>query len=466
MAELWSMSATEIAEAVRVKEASALEVCQSALNRLEAANPAINAVVQRTDGEAHMAARAIDDAIARGEQVGPLAGVPLTVKVNVDQTGYATTNGLKLQKELVAEADNPVVANLKKAGAIIVGRTNTPAFSLRWFTRNGVHGHTRNPRNPALTPGGSSGGAGAATAAGIGAIGHGTDIGGSVRYPAYACGIQGLRPTLGRIPAANFSAPDRHIGAQLMAVSGPLTRTVADLKLALEAMAQSDPRDPWWTPVPLQGMAFSKRAALCVAPEGLAVDTAVETALRAAADRLDDAGWEIVETDCPPLREPARLQAQLWLAEFRRTGAIAIEQEGDADAAFIYEQMAQLCPPPDLNDIMDALQNRVTFLRQWNLFLAQHPVLICPVSGELPFADQDDVTSPERFAEIMEAQLTQVGLPLMGLPGLSVFTGMAGDAPCGAQLVGGRYCEDILLQAAAEIEARSPAVEIAHPQPD
>jgi amidase len=390
--------------------------------------------------------------------------VPVTVKVNVDQKGYATTNGLQLQAKLTAQEDNPVVANLKKAGAVIVGRTNTPAFSLRWFTRNTIHGHTLNPVNRALTPGGSSGGAAAATAAGIGAIGHGSDIGGSIRYPAYACGIQGLRPTLGRIPAVNFSAPDRHIGAQLMAVSGPLARSVADLRLALQAMAAHDPRDPWWTPVPLEPGDAPKRAALTVAPDGLQVQGEVEAALRDAAARLEDAGWEVTETACPSFREPAHLQAQLWLAEFRRGGNEAIVQEADPDATFVYAQMEKLCPAPDLDTFMDALQARAGLLRQWTLFLEEYPVLICPVSAQTPFPDQLDVSSPDAFARVIEAQLTQVGLPLMGLPGLSVFTGMAGDAPCGAQLVAGRYREDVLLAAAADIEARGPKIAIAEPQ--
>ncbi len=125
----------------------------------------------------------------------------LPLKVNVDQKGFATTNGVKLQRDLIAAVDSPVVANLRKAGAILLGRTNCPAFSFRWFTTNLLHGDTKNPRDPGITPGGSSGGAGAAVAAGIGHIAHGTDIAGSIRYPAYACGVHGLRPTLGRIPA-------------------------------------------------------------------------------------------------------------------------------------------------------------------------------------------------------------------------------------------------------------------------
>jgi amidase len=463
MSELWKLSATETAALIRQRKASAVEVCQSALERLETVNSKINAIVQRTDEEALAAAQTVDDALMKGEDPGPLAGVPVTIKVNVDQKGYPTTNGLKIQSNLVAQEDSPVVSNLRRSGAVIVGRTNTPAFSLRWFTRNSLHGHTLNPVNSKLTPGGSSGGAAAAVASGMCAIGHGTDIGGSIRYPAYACGIQGIRPTLGRIPAANFSGPDRHIGAQLMAVSGPLARSVADLRLALGAMTVKDLRDPWWAPVPYDLGDYPKRAALTISPEGLSVQPAIENALRDAAARLRDAGWEVVETECPPFREPSRLQALLWLAETRRSGSEMIATEADPDASFVYGQMERLSPAPDLDGFMDALQRRATLLRSWNLFLDDYAVLICPVSAELPFPDQLDVSSPETFERIMEAQLTQVGLPLMGLPGLSVFTGSFDRVPCGVQLVAGRFREDVLLSAATEIELRGPPVTIAEP---
>ena len=133
--------------------------------------------------------------------------------------------------------NNPVVDNLRKAGAVILGRTNWPAFSYRWFTTNLIHGDTKNPRDAGITPGGSSGGAGAAVAAGIGHIAHGTDIAGSIRYPAYACGVHGLRPTIGRIAAFNAALPERPIGPQITAVSGPLARTIGDLRIALAAMS-------------------------------------------------------------------------------------------------------------------------------------------------------------------------------------------------------------------------------------
>lgn len=452
MAELWQLSGSEIAARVKRRELSALEVVDASLKRLAAVNPRINAVIAEMPEEARKAAREIDSAVARGADPGPLAGVPVVIKVNVDQAGFATTNGVRIQKDLIAKVDSPPVANLKKAGAIIVGRTNTPAFSLRWFTRNSLHGHTLNPRDRTRTPGGSSGGSAAAVAAGISPIGHATDIAGSIRYPAYACGLHGLRPSLGRIPQMNFTGGDRHIGAQLMATSGPLARTMADIRIAYTALAQEDLRDPWYLPVPLSGPQMPKKAALCVAPEGLQVAPEVERALREAARKLQAAGWTVEEKPCPPLRKAVAIQLMLWLAEFSRGGAQAIAREADPDALFVFGEMQKICPMPGVPELMDGLQARAALCREWQLFLKENPVLICPVSAELPFPDQLDVSSPEGFKRCWEAQLTQIGIPAMGLPGLTVTTGFVGKVPVGVQLVAGRYREDLLLTAGEIIE--------------
>lgn len=452
MSELWSLSATDVSKLVQHREVSAVEVTRSALDRLADVNPAINAVVQEFPDAALEEAALVDEAIARGEDPGPLAGVPITIKVVVDQAGYATTNGLLTRQDLIAEVDSPVVANLRKAGAVIVGRTNTPAFSLHWFTRNRVHGHTRNPRNPMLTPGGSSGGAAAAVAAGIGAIGHGSDIAGSIRYPAYACGVHGLRPTLGRVPAMNTTAGDRNIGGQLMAVSGPIARTIDDLRLGLAAMVVEDLRDPWWSPVPLELPVGEKRVAMCVAPEGLEVVPEVEAAVRAAARKFESDGWLVEEVDIPPLRQAAELQARLWLGEYRQGDYGEIARENDPDANFVFAQMEARSPAPDLAQMMEALRLQATLTRQWRLFLNEHPILLCPVSSELPFRDLLIVESPEAFEQVMEAQLFQIGIPFMGLPALTVSTGMVGESPVGVQLVADRYHEARLLRAGAVLE--------------
>ena len=160
----WKLSASETARLVRSREISATQVAQSALARLDAVNPMLNAVVDHRPDEVLARALEVDQAIARGEDVGPLAGVPVAIKVNIDQAGFATTNGLRSQKDLIARSNSPVVDSLLRAGAVPIGRTNTPAFSYRWFTSNLLHGVTRNPHDPALTPGGSSGGSGAAVA--------------------------------------------------------------------------------------------------------------------------------------------------------------------------------------------------------------------------------------------------------------------------------------------------------------
>jgi amidase len=193
---------------------------------------------------------------------------------------------------------------------------------------------------------------------------------------------------------------------------------------------------------------------MCVRPDGMTVQDEVAAAVADAGKRLQAAGWAVEEVESPPLREPAQMQAILWLAEFRRAGRAALDREADPDALFVFSQMEELCPAPTLESFMDALQRRSTFLREWMTFFDRYPVVLMPVSGELPFADQDDVRSPERFRQIMAAQLPQLGLPLMGLPGLTVSTGLCGRSPVGVQLVAARYREDLLFEAGLDIEAQ------------
>ena len=451
-----TLTASALAALVRSRQISAEEATRATLTRIDRLNPGLNAIVQRRDDDALTEARAIDAQLARGEEPGPLAGVPVTVKVNIDQAGHATTNGLRIQKDLIAAEDSPPVANLRRAGAIIVGRTNTPAFSLRWFTRNSLHGATKNPAFPALTPGGSSGGAASAAAAGLGPIAHGTDIAGSIRYPAYACGIHGLRPGLGRVPAFNATAGDRLIGGQLMATSGPLARSAADLRLGLQALSQPDPRDPWhmtYTPTP-----YPKRAALALTPDGLQTDPAIQQALIEAAKTLETHGWEIGTPTIPPFREAMELQLTLWLSEFGLGGADAIAREADPDASFVHAQLAKLAPPPTLESFMRALQSRARLARLWRGFFADWPVLLTPVSGALPFPDHYDTTSAQAFAKVIEAQMPQIAPPFMGLPGLAVTTTRTATHPIAIQALADRGCEHILLDLADLLAPEIPAV--------
>ena len=466
MTELWRASAADIAARVRRREVSAREVALDALGRLEAVNPTINAVVQHQKRDAIDQADRVDRAIAAGADPGTLAGVPVTIKVNVDQAGYATTNGVRLQADTIAMTNSPVVDSLQKAGAVVIGRTNTPAFSYRWFTDNRCHGRTFNPLNRTLTPGGSSGGAGAAVASGIGAIGHGTDIAGSIRYPAYACGVHGLRPSLGRVAAFNATGGERQIGPQLMAVSGPIARSVTDLKLALQAMAVADWRDPWWVPVPFEGPVVERRVALCIRPNGLAGTAAVEAALRDAAARLVDAGWIVDEIDdTPPLEEAAQLQVRLWLGDRLADQLVLAGKEGDAGALACLRGQAgaEIRSAVELGDV---LRQRTMMMRTWNEFFVGYPLLLLPVSAETAFPVDLDLQGDEAYARVWRAQIPQIAPPLMGLPGLVVTTArLDGNVPIGVQLLANRYREDLLLSAGADIEARGPRIEVVDPVP-
>lgn len=453
MEDLWRLPAKDVAALIKSKQVSAKEAALAALARLDAVNPAINAVVDHRPADVLAQADAIDAAIARGEDAGALAGVPVTVKANIDQVGFATTNGLKLQRDIIAKTNSPVIDNLRKAGAVILGRTNCPAFSYRWFTTNLIHGDTKNPRDPGITPGGSSGGAGAAVAAGIGHIAHGTDIAGSIRYPAYACGVHGLRPTVGRIAAFNASLPERTIGPQISAVSGPLARTIGDLRIALAAMSGHDARDPWWVPAPLQGPAKPKRAALCLQPDGLETVAEVKTAVADAGKRLERAGWTVEEVETPPLREAADLQTKLWLGDAYEAQLAAAEREGDPGALACLRGNRTKVFPFDADALSKALIRRAILTREWLQFFETYSVLLMPVSGELPFPDHLDRKDDASFERVWRAQLTQIAIPFMGLPGLTVSTGLVGRVPVGVQVVSGRYREDLCLLAGEAIEA-------------
>jgi len=458
--ELWRLDAVELAALIRARRASCREAVAAALARLDAVNPRINAVVRPRHEAALAEATAADEMLARGEPVGPLHGVPITIKVNVDMAGYPTDNGVVAFKDLQATRDNPVVANLRRAGGIVVGRTNTPAFSMRWFTDNALHGATRNPWDPSRTPGGSSGGAAAATATGIGAVGHGNDIAGSVRYPAYCCGLVGLRVSYGRVPSFNFSGPAaRPISAQLMAVQGPLTRRVRDARLAFAAMAVSDPHDPRCADVPLEGPAPTRpiRVALVPDPAGRGgVAPAVADAVRQAGRCLEAAGYAVEEVEPPELGAVADLWTTIAMDDTIAALEPVAQQYGDDGIKRALGFWRALHPARDARHVLDGLTQRDRLLRLWELFLAERPIVVTPVSNERAFPVDLDLVDAETTRRLMAAQIMQLAVPVLGLPAVSVPTGVADGVPMGVQITGGRFREDLCLDAAAAVEARAP----------
>ena len=460
MTELWSLHAHQISKLFRNKEISATDICNSLINHIEQINPKINAIVVKTYEDAKKQAKILDKKVKNVDTLGLLAGVPITIKVNTDQNGYPSTNGLRIQKDLIAKKDSPVVKNLRNSDALMLGKTNTPAFSIHWFTRNSLHGHTLNPHNKSITPGGSSGGASSATAAGMGAIGHGTDIAGSIRYPAYACGIHGLRPSIGRVPMINYTTPDRHIGGQIMAVSGPLARSIKDLELALKAMSMENYDDPWWTPLPFSFPMPEKKIALLTRIEGLKIDPVISEELNRVAKNLENSGWIIEEPKAPNFQKAANFQATLWLGEFRRTGGEAIRKENDPDSNFIYSQMSRRCPDNSLEKFMDSLQQRARISREWNKFFDKYPIILCPITGDIPFPDLKDLESEESFDLVFDSMLPQIAPPYMGLPGLSFATSQTKqNIPLGVQFISRKFREDLLLNVAYDLENYYPKIE-------
>jgi len=455
--ELWRWDALDLARAIRLRKVSSREVVEAVLDRLASVNPSINAVTVVLAEQALAEADRADAAVARGGELGPLHGVPVTIKENVDQADCATTSGVIAFKDLIARCDSPPVANWKGAGAIVIGRTNTPAFSLRWDTDNELRGRTFNPWMRERTPGGSSGGAAAALAAGIAPLAHGNDYGGSIRYPAYCCGVAGIRPTLGRVPGYNAtSTVERPPTAQLMAVNGPMARRVRDLRAALRAMAAGDLRDPWWTPAPLEGPPVTRtiRVALAVDPAGLGTHSDVLAAVRTAGRALEDVGYRVDEVDPPAVNAIAELWSRLVASDIRQVTLPLIRQLGDRDVNRALDLFLEITPELDLSGYAKGLADRARYLREWMLFMDRYPIVVGPVSTEPPLPVGFDLTGAACAAQVFRAQRLLVTVNLLGLPAVAVPTGLTNDLPLGVQVIASRYREDLCLNAAEIIEAQ------------
>ena len=451
---LWQLSATELAVRIARRETTARAATESVLARIAEANPQVNALASVTPEKALQAADAADAAQTRGDALGPLHGVPVTIKINIDVQGEATDEGVHDCKDNIASSDSPLVRSMREAGAIVVGRNNAPAFSLRWFTDNDLHGRTLNPFGASVTPGGSSGGAAAATALGMGAIAHGNDYGGSIRYPAWACGVVGLRTTVGRVPSYKASAPNRIISNQQMSVQGPLTRTVADARLALQVMAQGSPLDPQWVPAPLE-LADAReptRVAVFRSWAHSAVDPSVSAAVDQAARWLQAAGYTVEEVEPPHFAEVSAMQFHMVMNDMRRGGEPFMREHGDDALRKALSHYMAINPVWDRDQYLEAMTRRFNIARDWAVFFERYPVLLMPNSWERQFPIDDDQRSAERTAQILLAQAPLLGTATLGLPGLSVPTGLVNGLPVGVQIVSTKFREDRMLAVGEVIE--------------
>ena len=454
--DLWRRSAVELAAMIRAREVSCVEVMESVLRRIARHNGRINAIVVDYGEDALRAAEQKDREVASGTTLGPLHGVPITIKENIDVAGQATPNGLPAYADVIAPDHSPVTRNLLDAGAIVVGRTNTPELSMRGTTDNPLRGRTLNPWSEETSPGGSSGGASAAAAMGFGPIHHGNDIGGSLRFPSFACGLATMKPTLGRVPAYNPSASaERGLLAQLMSVQGAICREVRDVRLATRALAAADPRDPWWVPVPFDGPALDPPIKVAVTTEahGYPINAQIVAGIERAADVLSDAGYAVERVETPSIMTAAQAWFDVLASEIVHFLGPIAREHGSETVQTIFENYQRVGNPVDAAGYREAIAARTALTREWNVFLDRYPLVLCPFLMRSMYPWDYDAQGFEQVKDLFTAAIYSTGVNYLSLPAGVVPIGFADELPAGVQIIGRRYREDLILDAMEAIEA-------------
>ena len=461
--ELTNLSATEIARIIRGKQASPVDVAQAHLERIEQLNPALNAIVTIAE-DAIDRARACEAAQMNGNDVGPLHGLPVTVKDTIDTAGLRTTSGSRIRAHHVPEQDAASVARLKAAGAIVLGKTNTPEMAVPYETDNPVFGRTNNPHNPLTTPGGSSGGEAAAIAACLSPAGLGSDLSGSIRVPAHFCGIAGLKPTAGRVPMDGHTPAAPGVVA-LGASIGPMARRVEDLALLFKVLAEPTQFEAAQkgievlNPTALRGF----RVAWYTDDEVTPVSDEIRTAVQNAAKALADAGLEVIEVTPPGISKSSRL----WIDLFSRAAnseIAALYQGREVEAG---PQVARLLrevnhATPDFQEKIEKAERlaeavlererRREELLQW---MKATPLMLAPVGATAAFEHgAERVAVGGKSISVFRAFSYSQTFNVLGLPSVAVPAGRtANGLPIGLQVVGRPFEERNVLTAAALLEA-------------
>ena len=453
MDELIYASATELARAIRSEEVSSEEVVEAYLQRIEKVNPKLNAIVQLMAEEARAEARRADEALASGHIKGPLHGVPVTIKDNIDVAGVCCSGGTKGRASFVPSQDAIVVARMRAAGAIILGKTNMPELGLAFETDNLVYGCTNNPYDVSCTPGGSSGGEAAIIAAGGSPLGLGNDMGGSIRLPAHFCGVAGIKPTMGRVPrTGTFPWPSNWL--EMLWQNGPIARFVEDLILALPIIVGVDWKDPSVVPVPLDDPEKVDLKSLRVAfhtDNGIMSPTPeIVQVVKKAAKVLSDADLFVQED------RPERIEQSFEI--FAALGA--------ADGGDGVEKLLHMVGTSEMHPWLQALleyyhtQTMTTaefssLMVKWAMFrssmlsfMEKYDVIICPVCAysAQPHGTSIKVEMIPRFSYTMTYNLT-------GWPSAVVRGGTSPEGlPIGVQVVARPWREDVALAVAKHIE--------------
>lgn len=452
---LCALPAAELGRRIADREVTAREVIDAHLDRIHDVNPTLNAITTVLAESARAEAARIDTAVAHGEALGPLAGVPFTIKENIDLAGQPTTDGVVAFRDRVAAVDAPAVAQLRAAGAIPLARTNMPDLGMRWHTDSGLFGATRNPWDAALSPAGSSGGEAVALATGMSPLGLGNDYGGSIRLPSAAAGTVGLRPTAGRVASAGSTNPfPPPPTLQLFAVDGPMGRRVEDVRLAYELMCGPDSRDPKWVPAPVrQQLPDPIRVAVTTDPGSGGVHPDIALAVRRAADALADAGAIVEEVDPPQVLESAELWRTLTTAELQGALDHVIRPLGSADASTYLEQSMAHVARLDLAGYVEGLARRHAIAAAWSGFFAGYDLVLGPVATQPIHAVGFDLGGADNADTLWHSHRLVVSVNLLGLPALVVPVGLDDShLPQGVQLIADRFRESTCLHAGLLVE--------------
>jgi len=471
MASSTVLSAREIAAQIRRKAISPVEVARAHLNRIERLNPKLNAFVDYQPEAVLAQAREAEKAILRGDEVGPLHGVPLSIKSAIDVAGHRCEAGSRLRAGHIAAEDAPLVTRLRAAGAVILGVTNTPELLMAWETDNLLYGRTNNPWDLTRTAGGSSGGEAAAIAAGLSAGGVGSDGGGSIRVPAHFCGICGLKPTPGRIPSTGHF-PKSGGPFALIGVVGPMARTIEDVRILSEAMAGWDEGDPCSAPVvvhkDVREFYETHEALVRAVPIGFFEDDGrtpvteeTRSAVQHAAFTLSSCGFR-VDPFRPEGLEEAR---QLWWEFFGTAGGMILEpmtcesrsRGWESELSPILREFlewTQAAPAHTGESLLAAWLGRDAVREKILLQMRKYPVLICPTAAIPAFRHGEREWRVEgKMVKYLDAWSYCDWFNLLGFPAAVVPISYSEDGlPIGVQIVGRPWEEEVVLAVAAIIE--------------
>lgn len=424
------MTAAQLAAGLRKKAFSAQELCRAAIERIEALDPQINAVVVRDFERAHTEARLADEALARGEQKA-LTGVPVTVKESFDLRGHATTWGFAFHSEHVAREDALAVQRLKAAGAVVLGKTNVPPALADWQSANPIYGRTNNPHDVTRSPGGSSGGGAAAIAMGFSALEMGSDIGGSIRVPAAFCGVYGHKSSHGLLPMGGHSAGGALAAPQLLSVIGPMARSAQDLALALDVVAGPDAESPAnkvALPAPRHAVLRNFRVFLLDHHPAARADRTILGALEKLADHLTREGATVARQSS--LLPDLHVQ---WKTYQTMLHTILSRRDSSVTRA-----------PISAHEWMDLLDAQLRIRRQWHEFFRHFDIVICPAFGTPAFPHWDDPDWRNRSLDVdgdaanFGAQLGWAGIATVAnLPSTAIPLGLtASGLPIAVQAIG------------------------------